>query len=385
MSQMYVTITNGMYRNQQVNGTFLLLEDVKVTGSGKRVINVLGALPEWSQHKCRVTLGNDATVQYSNEQGEVLDLPNVIRPFVGENNNNNVPASSRGTVYEGTAVEIDYEKQYQQLESENDAMNRIKRTFEIVNELTEAAAAGEIRSMIISGPPGIGKSFGVEETLNRCFLLDKIKDNKEPFEIVKGAASAIGVYQKLYEFKDKGKILIFDDCDRVLFDEDSLNLLKGALDTTKRRTIYWLSESRVLKENDIPPKFDFEGSVIFLTNLNFEDTKSRIGRHLEAIMSRCHYLDMEISSTRDQILRIKQVVRDGMLSKYEFNNGEDEEILEYIIDNQNDLRELSLRMVIKIADLIKFKKDGWREYAETTVLKRNAKFRRLYNEKYSDI
>lgn len=387
MSELFVRISNGSYRNMPVNGTFKVLERHKTLGGGDRVINVLGAVPGWEHHKCRVKI-NHATVEYVDGEGNTIEavqegtaeVPSVIHAFPKEQQ---VPAGvpTRGTTYQGSAEAIPYEKIYMDAESEDEAMERIKRTFELVNELTEAAATSEIRSLIISGPPGIGKSYGVEETLRKCDMLNKISGHDAMFEIVKGAASPIGVYQKLYEFRDSGRVLVFDDCDRVLFEEDSLNLLKAALDTTRERWIYWLSESKVLKENDVPPKFKFDGSVVFLTNINFESNSSRISNHLGAILSRCHYLDMEIGTVRDRILRIKQIVRDGMLDEYNFDEDQVEGILSFIIDNKDDLRELSLRMVIKIADLVKFKHERWEEYAEATCLHRNAKFRRLYEAK----
>jgi len=98
---------------------------------------------------------------------------------------------------------------------------------------------------------------------------------------------------------------------------------------------------------------------------------------LEAIMSRCHYMDLSISSMRDKMLRIKQVVRDGMLKSYEFGSGEEAMILDYVMANQDYLREVSLRMVKKIADFVKADPQGWLEKVEATILTKEAKFKRL--------
>jgi hypothetical protein len=47
-----------------------------------------------------------------------------------------------------------------------------------------------------------------------------------------------------------------------------------------------------------------------------------------------------------------------------------EEILEFIEVNKKRLRELSLRTVLKVADLAKAFPDKWEAMAENTVMKR---------------
>jgi hypothetical protein len=159
-----------------------------------------------------------------------------------------------------------------------------------------------------------------------------------------------------------------------------LSLLKGALNSGDKRRIAWNKESRVLAVEDIPEAFDFEGSIIFLSNIDFERSiakESRIAAHLAAIMSRCHYLDLEIGSTRDKLLRIKQVVRDGMLATYDFSPVQEADIMEYMMSNSEYLRELSLRQLKKIADIVKAKPTDWVMAVEATCLHKEAKFKRL--------
>jgi len=131
----------------------------------------------------------------------------------------------------------------------------------------------------------------------------------------------------------------------------------------------WRTESRILDDLGIPFRFEFKGSIIFITNLDFEKSRGKIGDHLKAIVSRCHYLDMGIHDAHEKFLRCKQIIRDGMLDKYEFDDFQINEILEYIEANSRRLRELSLRMVKKIADLVNMDPTGWRDYADQTCLK----------------
>jgi uncharacterized coiled-coil DUF342 family protein len=92
--------------------------------------------------------------------------------------------------------------------------------------------------------------------------------------------------------------------------------------------------------------------------------------HLEALESRCHYLDLTIDTEREKVLRIKQIVEDGMLDKYEFEAGAVEELLTFIDTNKKKLRELSLRMVLKLADLKASFPDRWESVASMTCMRR---------------
>jgi len=255
-------------------------------------------------------------------------------------------------------------------ESEDDAIERIKERFDILDRMTHAVAEGTVRGMIVSGPPGVGKSFGVETVLEDYDMLTQVAGKPARTEIVKGSMTPIGLYQTLYMNSDKGNVLVFDDCDSILFDEVCLNMLKAVLDSGKKRTISWKSESSALRREGIPDRFDFAGGVVFITNVNFENVRSKkIQDHLSALMSRCHYLDLTMNSVKDKFIRIKQIVRDGMLDDYNFGEEGKSEVINFMVDNAQKLREISLRMVLKIADLKQMDNDNWVRLAQTTCMK----------------
>jgi hypothetical protein len=81
-------------------------------------------------------------------------------------------------------------------------------------------------------------------------------------------------------------------------------------------------------------------------------------------------LDLTIDTEREKILRIEQIVEDGMLADYEFEQYTVDEIIQFIKDNKKKLRELSLRMVLKLADLKKSMPSNWRAVAEVTCMRR---------------
>ena len=256
-------------------------------------------------------------------------------------------------------------------ETDEEAIERIRERFEVLTQMTEATQEGNVRAMIVSGPPGVGKSYGVEEQLNRSDIFNKMADVPPKFEVVRGSMSALGLYQKLYKFSNPGNILVLDDCDTVLFDDVSLNILKAALDSSKKRYISWNSESRVLAHEGVPDRFEYRGSVIMITNIKFNYVKSKkLQDHLAAIMSRCHYLDLTMDSTRDKFLRCKQIVADGnMLNEYGFSKEEGEGLIQFMEDHKEQLNEISLRMVTKLADLKKMS-DDWQKLARVTCMKR---------------
>jgi hypothetical protein len=258
-------------------------------------------------------------------------------------------------------------------ETDDEIKARLRERFNILDDMTRAVKKGTVRAMIVSGPPGVGKSFGVEAVLGKHDTMANIAGNEKlkKYEVVKGAMSALGLYSKLYQFSDPKNILVFDDCDSVLLDDLSLNILKAALDSGKKRMIHWNTDSHMLRREGVPDSFEFKGGAIFITNIKFENVKSKKLRdHLEALESRCHYLDLTIDTEREKVLRIKQIVEDGMLEKYEFANNEVEEILNFIDDNKKKLRELSLRMVLKIADLRKGFPERWQGIASMTCMRR---------------
>ena len=259
-------------------------------------------------------------------------------------------------------------------ESDESILNRLRDRFEILDDMTRAVKKGAVKAMIVTGPPGVGKSFGVEKVLSKHDVFANVANDQKlkKYEVVKGAMSAIGLYSKLYHFSEKKCVLVFDDCDSILLDDLSLNILKAALDSSKKRTIHWNTDSSLLRREGVPDSFEFKGGAIFITNIKFDHVKSKKLRdHLEALESRCHYLDLTIDTEREKLLRIDQVVNEcGMLDEYELTDEQKLDVLQFLKANTHRVRELSLRTVLKIADLAQSFPDKWKAVAESTVMRR---------------
>ena len=347
----YIKIDEGSYRSKDMSGrVFPILKDYQKFTSGKD--------------------GGFVTVNCSEFDGfEGLDKARINVP--GISSLTIVPVGQYITHRDELTKKYKPVGEKKKEESDSEAIERIAARFSILDEMADAEATSKVRAMIVSGPPGIGKSYGVEKALEKQNMFTDIAGDKRKFEMVKGAMSAIGLYKKLYEFKDAGCVCCFDDCDAILYDDLALNLLKAALDTTPRRTLHWNTESRVLQSEGMPNSFEFNGGVIFITNIKFDNVRSKkLQDHLAALQSRCHYLDLTIDSMKDRMLRIRQICGIGMLDKYAMPEGLQEELIQFIYDNKHKLREISLRMVLKIADLWKMAPEKWKILAETTCMRR---------------
>lgn len=348
-----VKIVGGTYMGQSVDATLPLIKAHKRGKKGIFVTVDTRSIFDHDRPESRVRVPSEVHLTYFS--GSLDDVT------VRTNDTVDAPAD----VTEADLVP-------RRVETEEEAMARIRSRFEIIDTMTHAIAKGVVRGLIISGPPGVGKSFGVERILEEYEAMNKLSNLPNNVQIVKGAMTPIGLYQTLYDASSPGSILVFDDCDSVLFDDVCLNMLKAVLDSGKKRIVSWKSESHVLRAAKIPDRFEFRGGCVFITNVSFAHVRSKkLAEHLNALMSRCHYIDLEMDTQSDCFLRIRQIVGDGMLAEYEFGHEGEQEIVQYMHDNARNLREVSLRQVLKIADLRRMLPTTWRDVAEVTCMKRH--------------
>lgn len=238
----------------------------------------------------------------------------------------------------------------------------INQRFSFVEKLVRMVASGVQPSAVITGQGGLGKTFTVTKTLQACgytdvsclaeFEVGMIINRSKTFRMVKGYSTPKGLYRTLYE--NNGSVIIFDDCDSVLKDPVALNLLKGALDSYDKRIISWNAESR---DDDLPRSFQFDGKVIFISNLN----KNNID---QAIRSRSMMIDL--SMTIDQkIERMTHIITEkDFLPEYEINHKM--EAIELISKLKDDAKEISLRTLISVTK-IRATNTDWEDLATYTL------------------
>lgn len=303
--------------------------------------------------------------------------------------------------------------------TDEEILERIKERFDALDRMADAVMRGKLPALICSGPPGLGKSFGIKRAIDVrkltyeqewleapktlsskgfgvcsvcrnpveedehgkfCSICDQYVmaeqgvgvDSEFKFDYISGSISGPGLYIALWNLREGG-LVVLDDCDAVFQDEDTLNILKAVLDSCDRRVISWRKQSRWLKEMDIDPQFEFKGSVIFLTNIDFERKieSSKPGAvHFKALMDRCLYLHLTIRSMRDFMIRIQQVVYDEkMLDKYGMSEVAIKEIMAFVDDNKRRFNGLSLRLIHQIATLRISDETNWRKDVEMTKMR----------------
>lgn len=256
-----------------------------------------------------------------------------------------------------------------QNETDAEIEARLAERFSILEVLTNAAVKGEARALVVSGPAGLGKSYTVEKALESW---DPEQINHT---IVKGYVKTTGLYKLLYQYRAAGQVLVFDDADTIFYDDNSLNLLKAVCDTTERRVVSYLAETNMVDEESaerIPRSFAFEGTIVFITNLDFDsliDKGHKLAPHLQALVSRSHYIDLAMKTRRDYMVRIKQVLKMGLLKAQGLNIEQENDVVAFLDKNADKLRELSLRMAIKIGALRKMGNPNWASMAKVTCCK----------------
>lgn len=251
-------------------------------------------------------------------------------------------------------------------QTEEEIVLDIKTRFDALEDIILSTAIGINRSLIVSGAAGLGKSYTVEKVLESL-------GNDVTVVYIKGYTRATGIYRALYENRSANSVVVFDDCDSVFHDDTSLNLLKAACDSSDVRRISYNAEMHMKDEDgeQLPRNFDFEGSVVFLTNMDFQgmiERQSKLSPHFNALMSRSLYLDLHLKSQKATMVRIKQVVTDCKMLRKSLSEAQEAVLLDWLSAHQHKVRELSLRTVKKVCTLMA-SSENWKKLAELTILK----------------
>lgn len=255
-------------------------------------------------------------------------------------------------------------------ETDEQILARIKERFDVLDSCTEMVKDGGVTSMIVTGPAGVGKSYGTEKQLSEW------DPDGEMYRISKGYMRPTGLFKLLYEFRHPGNVLVFDDCDQIFSDEVGLGILKAVCDSSERRTVSWLTQTIMVDGNGevIPSTFLYEGTVVFITNHNLEqlaEKNSKQAPHYKALMSRALYVDLNMWSIRERMIWLRHSVDDvGLLDHLKKNEAE--EVMAFIEENQENLREVSLRAAVNISKIRVQNPKNWEKMALITQC-RNAR------------
>lgn len=246
--------------------------------------------------------------------------------------------------------------------------DKIKERFDVLSLLGDGVADKNIRALIVAGAPGVGKTHTLDAKLTAAERAGKIRS----LITIKGSISPIGLYVTLFENREAGCVIMLDDIDSVFGDEEAMNLLKGALDTTKTRRISWAKASSFLRDQDIPNSFDYNGQIVFITNTDPDAVIAKGGKmapHMAALLSRSVFLDLCIHDPKSIMIRVEQVLGESsMLADLDLSKAQAAEILGWMTKNLGQLRTVSLRTVIQLASFMKTA-PNWQSLASATMMK----------------
>lgn len=263
-------------------------------------------------------------------------------------------------------------------EKETDIQRQINRRFKVFERLVMSTINGA-RGFIASGAAGCGKTFLMERNLQDW-------KNEEDYKIHSGALSEVELYKALYKMRGKGQIFAADDCDSVFHSETTLNLLKIAGDLKRSaRIISWGKNSWVLQASknegeEIPREFEYRGSCMFGTNLDLQgqiEAGNKLSRHYAALLDRFTYLDLGIHTKRQIMVRIADVMLNTTFLEDNHVNEHNplglrpygNKILNYIRDNLQNIQRPSIRIALKLGEMMQESQDDdeWKEMAEVTL------------------
>lgn len=274
--------------------------------------------------------------------------------------------------------------------SDSEVDRDVRERFSALDTLAHGVISGAFRALILSGPPGVGKSYPLEKMLAgerervgcTCTGIGREtgekcnRPNHFLYERVSGFSRATGLYRTLWQFRESDAVVLLDDLEGIWQDEAALSLLKSACDTSRTRYISWRSESSMADESGelLPRTFEFQGRVIVVTNLDFEG-RARLekgtGPHLQALLSRSYYVDLNLT-TRELFSRVLDVATEVLRG---CSAADRERILSYIREKAGVMRELSIRTVIKARQILEQSKTdaAFRRTCDLTLVSRRLK------------
>ncbi len=238
----------------------------------------------------------------------------------------------------------------------------LEENYANVEKYIQGICKGEFRSVIVNGPPGVGKSYSVDTYLQQYAKEDSYK-------VAAGHMTPLSLYGNLYQYRNVGDVLVLDDIDSVFSKIEGINLLKAAMDTKPVRRINWESSSAVVMNLGLPSHFEFKGSVVLISNIGFVQKKGKMQEHLDALKDRSYSLHIS-DNTKEELYQqvCFMVIKKGLLKEFDLTAEQQSKILDYIGANLDRINKISLRLAMKLAGLMKANPEEWSSMADSGLL-----------------
>ena len=174
-------------------------------------------------------------------------------------------------------IEVEIDK-YNTNIANRDVVEGVEDYYQPLIRALNKMTSGYSNLILLKGRGGIGKTHTVRRLLNT---------SKADFIEICGDTTPAYLYRLLWEHN--GKIIYFNDVNKLLRHQDSLNMLKAATEIHEERLITKLSYSK--QQEDLPDRFLFKGKIIF----DYNYIENNLREDFEAFQSRADYVELAFS------------------------------------------------------------------------------------------
>lgn len=254
------------------------------------------------------------------------------------------------------------------IKTKNPVVNGVLEKFDTVYKMSKIFASengSATNGLLISGDAGTGKTHWVRKGLFES-------TDESNIEYVKGSSiTAPPIYCKLFLNRHPGNVLVLDDVDIIHKSgaelSTILDLFKGATEMTKgERIISWerAGQNQMMTEYGVPRSFDFQGSIVWITNDPIEHIAKKAKGHWHAISSRFNTITVNLNE-QEKLLYTLHLIEEGFLGVncQAKEGGYSAEIIErtseFILDNYKSFDNITPRIAVKIADLMYTNPEDW--------------------------
>lgn len=231
------------------------------------------------------------------------------------------------------------------------SLQQYEHKINFMLKLVDGLIRNNVNSVIISGNPGIGKTWNIIKKLEQLSEELDIRFNK-----FSGSITPLAFYQQLSDYSTNKDILFFDDCDDILYNSTSLNILKAASDLGRSRHVSWVTS----RDTGVSKQFTFEGKIIIATNTSIKNNP-----HYRAIEDRMHVYNIQVT-LEEKLAKIVDIAYNSEDIKDLIGVVPIDRVLEAILSRADkiDPDKLSIRTFVKILELTNLLPNDWESYME---------------------
>jgi len=144
----------------------------------------------------------------------------------------------------------------------------LDKKIEMVRMSVRAVTRGYKISRLVTGNPGIGKSFAVLEEIKNEIEFLRGEGKNLSYELVSGGIKdAVSFYTTLADNNNPDKIILLDDVNVIITDKECREILRAATTNEVVRRVSYAANKIVKGKSFYRPKMDFTSKIIIITNI----------------------------------------------------------------------------------------------------------------------